>query len=78
MQRMRPEEMQMLPEGYRSRKSYRIYSESALRALDETTGFAADKVTIDDEAYVIISVEEWRYVMGHYKAIAVRDERNAE
>lgn len=78
VQRMKPEDTQQLPEAYRTSQSYRIYSEMPLFTLNEATGFAADRITIDGERYFILFREYWRYVMPHWKCIAVRDERNAK
>lgn len=78
VQRLSMKETQLLPESFRATASYRVYTETELLIANEVLTREADIITIDGEDYKIIDVEHWRQLMPHYKAIAVRIERNAQ
>jgi hypothetical protein len=42
-----------------------------LRVADLSTGTPADELVIDGEVFEVHSVERWRALLKHYKAIAV-------
>lgn len=72
-QPLRPDEIQILPEGRREFQAYKIYTDFQLQISDKTTGINADILAINGEAFEVISVEPFQSdVVSHYKAIAVK------
>lgn len=76
-QPMTPEDIQILPENLRTKKSYRIYTITELRPVNTTEETDADTITIESETYTVHSVEKWTKLHPHYKCIVVRNEREA-
>jgi len=64
-------DLMALPEARRSRKSYTVFTETALQTVKEgTSGINPDQTTIDGELYELVNIEPWRNnVLNHYKAI---------
>lgn len=70
---------QLLPEAYRTRQAFRVYSETELRAIDVVGQKNCDVILIKGLEYDILSVDDWTHVkfMPHFKHIAVRREDSA-
>lgn len=64
-------DLMALPETRRSRKSYTVFTETALQTVKEdTSGTNPDQTTIDGEIYEVVNVEPWKNdVLEHYKVI---------
>jgi hypothetical protein len=75
-QRLTAKETQLLPEAYRTRSSYRVYTQTELKVVTLPSK-GADSITIEGAIYDILSVEKWTQIYPHYKIIAVRREEVA-
>jgi hypothetical protein len=73
-QKLTPKETEMLPEAYRTRRSYRIYTETELFPVDVPNSKNSDSISIDGAIYDIVDVERWDKMIPHFKAIAARRE----
>jgi hypothetical protein len=77
-------EMKSLPEGRKADASFRLYTDFALKTVDEKTGKNADRVKIKDRTgterwYEVISVEDWgNGIVSHYKAVVSLMEQTAD
>jgi hypothetical protein len=74
VQKMDAKETELLPEAYRTKMSYRVYTETELFPVSNTGAKNCDYISIDGSLYDIISVEKWTQIFPHYKCIAVRRE----
>jgi len=73
-----PQELQMLPDSFRSKDVRLFMSTSNLKIINEGSGGVADKITIDGEQFNIQKKKS--YQMGprqHYEYIIVREEQSA-
>lgn len=72
------EVMSNLPEGYRTRDSYTIYTDTMLRtSVKNKTN--PDIVIIDDEKYIVIKVAHWgNTILKHYEVIVVKEDLDAD
>lgn len=70
------EDLQVLPEGLRSRRTIKVYTETELRTADQQAGTAPDKLVlsglsgIDDGTYEVQTVQPWYALLPHHKALA--------
>lgn len=64
-------DLELLPEGMRSKESKAIWTEFALR-VGEADGPLADRVEIDGEIFEVHATENYQAMAGYTKAIAVR------
>ncbi len=75
VQPLSPRELKSLPEGRRASANFRLYTDYALRTVDDKNAKNPDRVIIIDRAgfnrmYEVISVEDWgNGIIPHYKAI---------
>ena len=70
VQPLRPDEMQLLPEGRRPEESFRLYTDTRLLTANRGTNKNADIVTIDGTRYEVLSCATWQNdIINHYKAI---------
>lgn len=74
VQRLTPRETELLPELYRTRRAYKVYTQTELFPVDVESSKNADQISISGDNYDVISVEYWRQIYPHYKAIAVQRE----
>ena len=68
-------ELQLLPEGWRSRQPRKIYTETELRTVDQHGETSADRIVdTDTVVYLVMSVERQRTLVGlaHYKGTLLR------
>jgi hypothetical protein len=64
-------DLQCLPEGRRTSKTYRLYSDSSLNALQTTQN--PDRVTLTDGVYEVVTKDPWKNgVIEHYKYLVVK------
>jgi hypothetical protein len=68
VQALSPEEVLQLPEGYRTKLVYQIFTETEIHADSDDLQTQADIVTIGGHCFRVISVERVRYVRPHYVA----------
>jgi len=77
-------ELKSLPEGRKADASFRLYTDYALKTVDEKTGKNADRVKIKDRTgaerwYEVVSVEDWgNGIVSHYKAVVSLMEQTAD
>lgn len=63
------DELDALPEGLRENGMYRLYTDFALRTVNESTKKPADVIDYNSKKYKIVQVEPWQNnVISHYKA----------
>lgn len=63
-------EMELLPEGRRTKSMFKLYSDTKLLTATEDGGTNADIVDIEGEEYEVLSVASWQNrVRSHYKII---------
>ena len=66
-------ELANYPEGMRTRRAIRLYTETALRAVDDEAGTPPDRLTYDGATFEVESVESRLYgSLGHYRAVAAQ------
>lgn len=74
IQQIEPEILETLPEGYRTRETYSLITETELKtAIAGVTN--ADYVTIDDQKFQVVKVARWNnlnYSTDHFEALVVR------
>lgn len=75
VQNTKPEEVQLLPEGFRSKASITIYSDVPLYGVDVDTAKASDMITWEGEDYDVIMVQHYKKMFVYWKAWAVRKEK---
>lgn len=74
IQPLRGKEMELLPEGERSKERVRIYTKSGLQQTIEKLAIKGDLVSYKGREYEVKSIEEWEFSrdgLAHFKAIAV-------
>jgi len=72
VQPLKPNEMQLLPEGRRESEAFRLYTDFQLKTVRTESGseLNADNVTIDGENFEVLSVAKWKNnVLNHFKAV---------
>ena len=76
VQPMPTDEQQDLPEAARTRGVVKVFSVSAVQALDEATLREEDEVAWNGEQWRVVKVDRWQLGgLDHYAAVAVRVER---
>lgn len=84
VQPLSPREIKSLPEGRRAAASFRLYTNFALRTVDDKNARNPDRITIVDRAgfsrlYEVVSVEDWgNGIVPHYKAVVSLMEQAAD
>ena len=74
VQRLSIAERQLLPEGYRSRRSYKIYTETpTIQTLinDDPSIVDSAEFEINGERYSMLGFEQWSYLIPHWKVTLV-------
>lgn len=70
------EEMETLPEGYRTKESFTLFTSSVLKA-SLTNATNADFVVINDEKYRVVKVAPWQNnLINHYECIVVKEDQD--
>lgn len=73
IQPVRGRELEMLPEGRRTREAIRIYTKSGIRPAIEQQDVKGDLVNYKGRQYEVHKVEEWEFSwdgLAHFKALA--------
>ena len=70
-QPLRGREVEMLPEGDRSKRSGKLYTETEILGADRGGQLLADQIVFDGDTWEVRSVEKHHFG-GYYKAIVVR------
>ena len=66
-------ELELLPEGLRTREVYKIYPATELKSVDQFSEQEADIVIFNNEDYKVQRLEKWQNnLINHYKAFIVR------
>lgn len=74
-QPIKSSEQLLLPEGFRTRKGFKVFSQTELRCVEEGKEQYADKLFIENEWYDVIVVDKWDVgVQPHYEALITREE----
>lgn len=76
LQPLNAREIKMLPEGFRLKQMYKLYSDASIATINTASQAGADKVTIDGETFKVISVEDWKGTkvdLPHFKSILQRE-----
>ena len=71
--------LQTLPEGYRTRESYTLFTDSKLQTA-KTGNNDPDIVIIHDDRYQVIRVTPWQnldYATKHYEILVVKENFDA-
>ncbi len=77
IQPLRVDEMDALPEGQRSSRAVKIYSEAELLPTDQATSQEADVITWLGKSWEVIGCAPYQMgVIPHYKAYAVEVKAN--
>lgn len=74
MQRLSMRERQLLPEGFRAKETYKLYSETSLLQLiqnDVTPLIDAAEFEYRGKRFAMLASEEWDYLVPHWKATLV-------
>lgn len=69
---MAPEDLELLPEGFRTKQAVKIYSPEELRTGDAEAHVEADRVEYRGETFEVHSVEDWDDHGAYWKVIAVK------
>ena len=75
LQPLRPNEMQLLPEGRRTSQAMKLYTTDEIRTANEETNMQADEVEVDELIFEVFSVEKWTLPgsdNAHYKSILLK------
>ena len=77
IQPLRLEEMDALPEGRRSSKAVKIYSDALLLPADQEASQNADKVLWQGKTWEVVACDSYQMgLIPHYKALAVEVKAN--
>jgi len=76
IQRLSPQELMILPEGDRTKDAIKVYSEKEIKGQDEQFDREPDQICQDGRFFQVQKVERWNEIIPHYKAIAIRLEKD--
>ena len=72
-QPLRPEQVNLLPEGRRTDQAFKIYTDTELLVASSEDAQNSDLIVIESENFEIIAVAPFKSdVINHYRAIAVK------
>lgn len=70
------EVLETLPEGYRNRASYTLYTNTRLYTASDNVS-SPDFVYLDDRKYLVAKVLSWQNTtLSHYEIVIIEDERD--
>jgi len=72
LQPMGAKELELLPEGFRTKQVVKVYTPEELRTADAEAGHEADRVEYKGETFEVHSVEDWDDHGRFWKAICVK------
>jgi hypothetical protein len=64
-------EVEVLPEGLRSKNAIQLLSTVQPKAADESAGSKGDAFTYDGQTFEVRVVENWSALAGYWRAVAV-------
>ena len=64
---------EVVPEGFRDRNLIKLYTQYELLGIDVVGKVRADRITYNDEDYVVHSVENWHADGAYWKVIAIKE-----
>lgn len=68
------EDLQALPEGFRSEDTFKIYTKTPITGVRQGTDVKGDIIIKDSVTYEVIQVIPWvNGIVTHYKAIIMRE-----
>jgi hypothetical protein len=77
VQPVKPSEMLSLPEGQRTKETIKIFSDEALRSVEQVGSEAADRITYNDKVYEVFSTKNWQFSrIAHWMSLAQRVNTN--
>lgn len=69
---MKPQELQILPEGLRSRLPIYIYTNEELKTASVADSKEPDILTYNDLDYEVHQVQNWTQMIPHFKVMCLR------
>lgn len=67
------DEVMTLPEGDREKELLAVFTNTALRTIDQDTKTEADRITWEGSDYEVIKVSPWKMgALDHYECIVAR------
>lgn len=74
VQKVKPYEIMVLPEGWRSRELRAVFTNTMLYAADPDTGQVADQFVYKGKLFTIMQKEDWEeYDLGYFKFYAAKE-----
>lgn len=68
-----PTDLEVLPEGRRGRKAFKVYTSSTLRESDQQNGGQPDRIRIAGQWYEVAHVQRWENnLINHHEVLVVR------
>jgi hypothetical protein len=69
--------MEILPEGYRTKESYTLYTDTELKtAIKDTTG--PDIVLLDGVIFIVFKVSKWQNtLLKHFEIVVIKRDSDA-
>ena len=73
------EVLETLPEGYRTRESYTLFTDTLLKT-SKTGKTTPDIVVIEDENFIVAKVMPWQHLdpTKHYEVVIVRENEDED
>lgn len=69
-------DLNKLPEAFKDTESLKIYTQTELKTVDDTSNREADIIIIDGKRYQVSVVENWRQLSTkHYKVFVMLEEK---
>lgn len=65
-------DLELLPEGYKSKRVILIFAEDELKAVSKKDKTKADLILWDGDTFQVEKLKNWQHITGHYEALAVR------
>jgi len=72
LQPLQPKDLEMLPEGFRTKQAVKIFCPVLLRTGDPEAGQEADRIEYGGETYEVHAVNDWNDHGRYWEAIAVK------
>lgn len=68
--------MELLPEGYRDKQSYTLYTDTEL--FTDIPGGDPDTVIIEALRYLVVKTQRWQNgIISHFEIIVVKEDKDA-
>lgn len=69
---LRGKEVEVLPEGLRTKRALQVFSTVALQSTDEAAGIRGDRFAWGGETFEVQLVEDWQTLAEYWRAIATK------